>query len=98
MHEDALHNNIKHQCYLHVNETDPEGDRHDELPGSEEPNDLDRLNEAGTVKISLHVLGNSITSELSGNGIGIKNVPLEEGVLDGEIDGEIPIDILVTHD
>ena len=43
MHEDTVHNNIKHQCYLHVNETDPEGDRHDELPGSEEPNDLDRL-------------------------------------------------------
>ena len=95
MHEDAVHNNIKHQCYLHVNETDPEGDRHDDLgdstegmervetkyfhvpnsklPGSgtQESNDLDRLNmigEAGTVKLSLHVLGNSINSELPGSG------------------------------
>ena len=50
MHEDAVHNNIKHHCYLHVNETDPEGDRHDELPGSEEPNDLDRLNKLELLK------------------------------------------------
>ena len=31
-----MHNNIKHQCYLHVNETDPKGDRHDDLGDSTE--------------------------------------------------------------